>query len=323
MEGWREPKARPHVRALHSSDEEYPHRLRALRPPPPRVFLLGAWNHDGPWVAIVGARNATEDGIDVARSLARSMVARGAAVVSGLARGIDAAAHEGALDAGGLSGAVLGTAIDQAYPRENAVLQARLSRSLGLMSEISPGAPATRGTFATRNRLLAAIADVVVVVQGRARSGSLITAGEAARLGRPVAALPWDCREPLGEAPHALIRQGIAKLVRNADDVLELIPAVRGGARAPHRAGRGEAFASPGPGARSASRVGPGSLEELAPAEAALYRALRERPLPLDHLAQSASLTASELAAALLALELSGLARRTPGGLARKIRRAV
>jgi len=156
---------------------------------------------------------------------------RGVAVVSGLARGIDTAAHQGALDAPGVSGAVLGTGVDRAYPRENAALQARLARSLGLMSEIPSGGTATRGTFATRNRLLAAMVDVVVVVQGRAGSGSLITAQEAARLGRPVAAIPWDSREPLGEAPHALIRDGVATLVRDADDVLDLIPGFREGAR--------------------------------------------------------------------------------------------
>lgn len=270
-----------------------------------------------------GSEDATEDGIDVARGLARSLAGRGIAVVSGLARGIDTAAHQGALDAPGVSGAVLGTSIDRAYPRENAMLQARLSDSLGLMSEIPVGVSATRGTFATRNRLLAAIADVVVVVQGRAGSGSLITACEAARLGRPVAAIPWDSREPLGEAPHALIRDGVATLVRGADDVLDLIPGFGGHAEDTIRAGSRASRESLAPAsAVGRPREAPDVLDGLAPAEVALYRALRERPLPLDHLALSASLTASELAVALLTLELSGLARRT-GGLARRTRRAV
>ncbi len=252
----------------------------------------------------MGARNATEDGLDVARDLARSLAARGIAVVSGLARGIDAAAHEGALDAGGPSGAVLGTSLDDVYPRQHASLQLALAHSLGLMSEIDPGRSATPGTFATRNRLLAAIADVVIVVQGRAGSGSRITADEAFDLGRPVGAMPWDPREPLGEAPHRLIRAGKATLVRNVEDVMELL-------------GMGD-------GARTAGRSGavPDPVDHLPSHEAALYQALRERPLSLDHLAAAAQLTAQELSVALLALELNGLAQRAPGGLARRTRRA-
>lgn len=292
------------VRALRPSEEGYPRGLRDLKAPPDPVYLVGPWDHRGPCVAVVGARDATEDGIDVARDLARSLCERGVAVVSGLARGIDAAAHEGALAAGGPSGAVLGTSVEEIYPREHAALQRALAGSLGLMSEIRPGAPATPGTFASRNRLLAAIADVVIVVQGRAGSGSLITAEEALGMGRPVGALPWDSREALGEAPHALIRAGKAMLVQGALDVMELLGMAGGNA------------------ARSVSRPAAVGTASLAPHEAALYRALRERPLPLDHLAAQARLSASELGQALVALELGGLARRAPGGLARRTRRA-
>jgi DNA processing protein len=266
------------------------------------VYLVGPWDHPGPTVAVVGARNATEDGLDVARELGRTLAGRGVAVVSGLARGIDAAAHQGSLDAGGPSGAVLGTPIDEIYPREHVWLQNALSRSLGLMSEIASGTPPTPRTFAARNRLLAAIADVTVVVQGRAGSGSLLTAKEALRLGRPVGAMPWDSREPLGEAPHELIHSGRATLVRHAEDVMALL-------------GMGT-----GPAAAGRSRDVAPHLEHLTPHEAALYRALRERPRSLDHLAEAAKLTASQLTVALLTLELNGLARRAPGGLARRAR---
>jgi DNA processing protein len=256
-------------------------------------------------VAIVGARNATDDGQDVARELGRTLAERGIAVVSGLARGIDAAAHQGALEAGGQSGAVLGTSLDEIYPRQHASLQLSLARSLGLMSEIPPGGCSIPATFASRNRILAAIADAVVVVQGCAGSGSLITAKEALRLGRPVGAVPWDPRESLGRAPHELIRAGKATLVRNADDVLDLL---RPGAET-----RGTAADGP--------RVDAIDMDRLPPHEAALYRALRDHPRSLDDLALAASLTAAEFGAALLALELSGLARRAPGGLARRTRR--
>ncbi|HYR51800.1 MAG TPA: DNA-processing protein DprA [Candidatus Dormibacteraeota bacterium] len=301
MEGRREgPDGGPRTRRV--LDADYPARLRELSSPPDPLFLTGRWDHPGPHVAIVGSRSATEDGLDVARELAAALSARGVAIVSGLARGIDAAAHEGALGAGGLTGAVLGTSLDEIYPPEHAGLHQSIARSLGLMSEIPPGAHASRNTFAARNRMVAAMADVVVVVQGAAGSGAMITAQEAARMGRPVAALPWDSRDPLGEAPHELIRSGRATLVRNAADVLELI----------------------GIGDTAPRRVAPThSLPlHLAPHEDALLRALRERPLPLDQLAASAQLTASEVSVALIGLELRNLARRLPGGVAQRTARA-
>jgi len=210
-------------RTLHAPDADYPARLRELSSPPDPLFLIGRWDHPGPQVAIVGSRHPTEDGCDVARELAAALCERGVAIVSGLARGIDAAAHEGALDSGGLTGAVLGTSLEVVYPPEHTELQQRVAHSLGLMSEIPREASATRNTFASRNRIVAALADVVVIVQGRRGSGARITAEQAARLGRPVAALPWDSRETLAELPHDLIRSGNATLVRGVDDVLGLI----------------------------------------------------------------------------------------------------
>ncbi len=319
-------KVEPEVRTLRPSEKDYPRGLGDLKAPPDPVYLVGPWNHPGPCVAIVGARDATEDGIDVARALARVLSERGIAVVSGLARGIDAAAHQGALLAGGPSGAVLGTSVDEAYPREHASLQLDLARSLGLMSEIRPGASPSPGTFASRNRLLAAIADAVIVVQGRFGSGSLITAEEALRLGRPVGALPWDSREPLGEAPHAMIRAGKATLTRNAEDVMDLLSA-RDDSRSRDDT-RALSGGEPTPRAAAPAkqagrvRVAEDVAGRLPPHEAALYGALRDHPRSLDDLAAAARLSASELGVALLALELGGFARRAPGGLARRTRRA-
>ena len=270
------------------------------------VFLAGPWDHHGPMVAIVGTRNASDDGRDVARHLAGALAKRGVAILSGLARGIDGAAHEGALAAGGASGAVLGTPLDVTYPREHALLHQRLRRSLGLMSEIPAGGPITRNTFAARNRMLAALAHVVVVVQGQRGSGALITAKEAMRLGRTVGAIPWDSRDPLAEAPHHLIHDSFATLVRGAEDVMDLIRPGASRERSAPRALR--------------PAVTPDRIERLPPHERALYRALRERPLALDQLSELAGLTATELGVALVALELSGLARREPGGQARRAR---
>jgi DNA processing protein len=301
--GWRESREGNRGRTLRVGDERYPERLRHLSSRPDPVYLLGPWDHPGPHVAVVGARDATDDGRDVARMLSRGLAERGAAVVSGLARGVDAAAHEGALEAGGVSGAILGTSLDKIYPSEHGELQRKLSRSLGLMTEIPSGSSATRVTFAKRNRILAALADVVVVVQGGQDSGSFITAKAAIRLEKPVAAVPWDCREPLAAIPHMLIQKGMATLVTSADDVLKLL---KPGEQTPRTARR----------ERSSSI----DVSQLAPHEAALYLALREHPRSLDDLALAASLTAPELGVALVTLELAGLASRMPGGLARKLR---
>jgi len=288
------------IREVGRDETGYPERLKDLGSAPDPVFLAGRWDHPGPFVAIVGTRDASDDGRDVAHDLARALAECGVAILSGLARGIDAAAHEGALAADGVSGAVLGTPLDVTYPRQHVSLQDRVRRSLGLMSELRSGDPTTRNTFAARNRMLAALADVVLVVQGRERSGALLTAKEALRLGRPVGAVPWDSRDPLGEAPHGLLREGKATLVCSADDVRRLM-------------GLGD-------NARSAPR-GPVPLPSLEPHEAALYRALRNRPRPMDELALVSGLTAAELGVALLSLELQGIARRDPGGLARRLRR--
>jgi DNA processing protein len=305
-------------RAVARGDPEYPPRLLDLSAPPPFLYLAGAWNHHGATVAIVGSRHATDDGRDVARSLAADLARGGAAVVSGLARGIDAAAHEGALEAGGRSGAVLGTSLERRYPRGHETLHEALEHSLGLMSELFPGAPASRSTFAARNRLVAALADAVVVVQGREASGALLTVRAAETLGRPVGAVPWDSREPLGAAPHALIRAGRATLVRNAEDVWAMMAlGVAGGAT-------GASAPEPGPSGPSRAQPGrsvpPAPRPTLSGPESRVLAALRDRPQPLDDVAARADLPASEAGASLVALELLGLARREPGGRYRRAR---
>lgn len=292
-------------RAVALEDPAYPSGLRTLPGAPPVVFLQGVWDHEGPAIAVVGARDASDDGCDVARSLAGALAEQGVAVLSGLARGIDAAAHRGALEAGGRSGAVLGTGLDRCYPAAHRELSRALARSLGLMSEILPGSSATRSTFASRNRLLAAISDAVVVVQGREQSGALLTAEAARRLGRPVGAIPWDSRDPLGAAPHALIRTGDATLVRDASDVLELL-----GKRSTPQPTRSS---DPAPVPMPAAAIGE--------RETRLWRALRSRPQPLEAAARAADLSIADAGAALVLLEILGRARREPGGAVRRVGR--
>ena len=312
-------------RAVPVHDRACPAGLSSLAGGPRVVFLAGPWSHPGPLVAIVGARDASDDGYDVAYGLARSLAEQGVAVVSGLARGIDAAAHRGALEAGGTSGAVLGTGLERVYPKEHRALQRALSGSLGLLSALLPGAPPTRTTFASRNRVLAAISGAVVVVQGRERSGALLTATAARRLGRPLAAVPWDSRDPLGAAPHALIRAGAATLVRGAADVLELLGA---GARKPEVSGlagcstAGAPAAAPEAAMTAAAMPGaPAEGAALGDREELLWAALRERPEPLDHAALRAKLTIAEASAAFVLLEILGRARREPGGAVRRVGR--
>lgn len=311
-----EGRAAP-VRRAARGEAGYPERLRELERPPDAVYLAGAWTGAAPAVAVVGARDASPDGLDVARWLAAGLAASGVVVLSGLARGIDSAAHESALDAGGRSGAVLGTGIDRIYPPENADLTRRLRDSVGLLSELAPGVGGRRATFATRNRLLAALADVTVVVQGRARSGALITAREAWVLGRPVAAVPWDSRDPLGEAPHRLIRSGRATLVRGPEDVLDLLPA----GALPTARRRDAPRAAPGGPPRGGAHSPGRPAGDLDPSEARLLAALRDRPQSLDVAALKAGLSAATAGAALVTLELRGLVRSGPGGLVRRTRR--
>jgi DNA processing protein len=179
-------------------------------------------------VAIVGARRATPDGIEVARALGRGLAAAGVTVVSGMALGIDSAAHAGALEACGPTVAVLASGADVAYPRSKARLYRELVDGQCVVSEMPPGFQPFRWAFPARNRTIAALADVTVVVEATARSGSLITAEFAADFGRQVAAVPGRVTAPQAQGTNALIIDG-APLIRHARDVLDLLFGAGGG----------------------------------------------------------------------------------------------
>ena len=301
------------ARAVPPEDAAYPRRLRdleklerndSLRPDVrvrrsksalrPTVFLRGSWSSNCT-VAIVGSRRATLDGVRVARDLAASLAEHGIAVVSGLAQGIDAAAHEGALDAGGRSGAVLGTSIEDCFPASHARLQERIAGSLGLMTEVFPGWPSSQRSFSERNHLLAAISDLIVIVQGDGKSGALITTSAARAMERPVGAIPWDIYEAFGAAGHRLLHDGHAVLIRGPEDALALLgiePTPRGAKRAAR-------------------------LPTLDGTESRALAAIGRVPRSFDEVAAASGLTAAELGAALLELEILGLARREAGGRVR------
>jgi len=209
------------ARMVVPGSAEYPPGMLALPDPPAALFVRGRPLRELlPGVAIIGSRSGSALGRDVARALGRGLASVGVTVVSGAARGIDAVSHEGALLAeGGATVAVLGSGIDVAYPQRNAGLLARIEAAGAIVSEYPPGVPAEPHRFPARNRLIAASALALVIVEGAAGSGTLITCDHALGLGRPVYALPGPVNSPLSEVPLKLIRDG-ATMIRGTDDLL-------------------------------------------------------------------------------------------------------
>lgn len=209
--------------ALDADGPRYPARLRELADAPPVIFAQGtlATAHP-PAVAIVGTRNASAYGLRVAKALATTCARAGVTVVSGLARGIDAAAHLAALEAGGRTVAVLGTGLDVHYPRTHRALQERIARDGLLLSEQKPGDAGHGGTFPRRNRIIAALADITVVVEAGQGSGALITAERALELHRTVACVPNAIDQPSSMGSNALLKMH-AEPILQAEDLLTLL----------------------------------------------------------------------------------------------------
>lgn len=264
----------------------YPPALDALGDPPAVLWVRGPLPElppTPPAVGIVGTRSASPHALSLTRQIAAELVATGLVVVSGLARGVDTAAHSAAVDAGGLSVGVVGHAVDRVYPAENV----DLARRLTLVSEYPLGTGPKAHHFPQRNRLIAALAAGVLVVEGELKSGSLITATHALECGRTVFAVPGRAGDLRAAGPHRLLREG-AVLTESAADILtELGCSVGGAASAP-------------------------AAPELPPEQAAVYAALSE-PRTLDDLAALTRLSLAELQTALMLLQLSGLAEDSGG----------
>jgi DNA processing protein len=277
------------LNAVCRHEQGYPKALRDDRAGPPIVSWGGALPA-GPAVAVVGTRQASPDGLEVARSLGRGLAAAGVTVVSGMALGIDSAAHEGALQAGGPTVAVLAGGADVAYPRSKRALHARIREGGAVVSEAPPSFTPRRWCFPARNRIIAALASATIVVQAAVRSGSLITAELAMDLGRDVGAVPGSPLDWRSAGANALLRDG-ATVVRDAVDALDLALGVGHGLGTDAEA-------------RTAG---------LDPALNALLRKLGEGRTTIDAIA----LTPAEADAALVGLtelELLGLVQRGPGG---------
>lgn len=302
--------ARPARRLLTLGDADYPLPLQQMADPPLLLYAEGRIDllrH--PALAVVGSRQATAQGLLNARAFAREMAQRGWVIVSGLAAGIDAQAHLGALDAGGATLAVVGTGLDRVYPPAHGDLAARIVEHGLLLSEYALGAAPLPAHFPQRNRIIAGLARGTLVVEATAQSGSLITARLAAEFGREVFAVPGSIHSPQSRGCHALLRQG-AKLVETAQDLIEELDR---SASLPSR----RPSPQPQPQAAGASQVvdGAGSASDGDP----VMRALGHDPATLDALMARCGWPAHELNARLLELELAGQVARLPGGLFQRI----
>jgi len=280
-----ERAARVGARIVAAGDQEYPDRLLDLPDPPPVLFTIGALERlSAPCVAIVGTRRSTSYGERMTFELAAALAHAGVSVISGMARGIDGVAHRAALSAGGGTVAVLGTGVDVAYPAAHRALHAEIGERGLLLSEELPGDRASGGSFPKHNRLIAALAQVTIVVEAPHKSGALITAMHALDLGRDVAAVPGPIDLPQSAGSNALLRDGAIMILEIAD-ALALVGASL-------------------PGARASVDIELADFSDLT--QRAVWAALDAPALDLDALAARASLPARECLAAVSALEMSG-----------------
>jgi DNA processing protein len=290
---------RSEARLVLLEDADYPPSLRAIDLPPPFLLVRGSLRReDGLAVAIVGSRRATPYGLRTAERLGTDLGTRGVTVVSGLARGVDTAAHRGALDAGGRTLAVLGSGVDVVYPPENRRLAAEITAAGAVLSQFPMGTAPLPHHFPARNRVIAGLTLGTVVVEAAERSGALITARLAGELGREVYAVPGNVSSPGSPGTNGLIQDG-AKLVQGWEDVVaEWPPEWRRALR-------------PVPEARGSTERE--TADTVEPGERAILALLGDDPVAVDAVVARSRLPASRVSAGLMALELRGLVRRVAG----------
>jgi DNA processing protein len=298
-----EQVARLGARALITDDPDYPALLREIPEPPPVLFALGNLALLGrPAVAIVGSRDHSDYGGEVARALAWGAASAGLVVVSGMARGLDAVAHTAALDSGGTTIGVLGNGLGVIYPTANRALYERVAASGLLLTEFPPGERPTAGSFPRRNRLISGLARVTVVVEAAEGSGALITAGTALDQGRDVMVVPGNITSPSSVGANRLIRDGAEPLL-SSDDLLQHYPEA---VRPP------EGFADP-------PRAPKALPEGLGAGERAIAELLGTEPVVLDDLVGRSGRPPQELLAGLCALEIAGVVEQRPGRVFRRV----
>lgn len=284
------------ARLVTFTSREYPKSLFEIPDPPPFLYVRGSLQAASRSVAIVGSRKATIYGLNNAKKLSASLASAGITVISGGARGIDTAAHNGALSAGGATIAVLGCGIDTTYPPENRKLFEEIGIHGCLVSECSLGTQPLAENFPRRNRIISGLSKGVLVVEATEKSGSLITAQYALEHGRDVFAVPGPIVSASSRGCNRLIKQG-AKLVDCVEDILEEFQDC---------IGTGDLFAS--------ENSMPHHSFALSPKEAAVYELVARSPLHIDDIINQSELTAGEVSSMLLTLELKGALSALPGG---------
>ncbi len=272
-------------------EEDYPPLLAKINCPPPVIFWQGELQgFDDQTIAIVGTRRATEQGLAFSRELAAALATAGLTVVSGMAEGVDSAAHSGALDAGGKTIAVWGSSLDHLYPPSNRKLADRIRTQGAIISEYLPDTRPDRATFPQRNRIISGLSQATIVVQAGKRSGALITAAHALEQNRELFAVPGSPRSRASDGTNDLIKHGAA-LLTSVDDVFEVLPRLRDQIHV------------------KAAR----SLPDMTATEQDLIDHFRAGPLQIDQLSRAANLPVPDLLELLLALELKGIVREVSG----------
>jgi DNA processing protein len=278
------------ARIISLWDDDYPELLKTIHDPPALLYVLGNISRD-PALAMVGSRRCSATGMQITRRFAREIAESGFTIISGLARGIDSNAHEGALDVEGNTIAVLGCGIDYIYPPENRKLFGRISEQGAIISEYPPGTRPLPGHFPGRNRIISGLSQGVLVVEAASGSGSLITAEFALEQGREIFAVPGALTAPNSDGVNSLLKQG-AHLVTEPQDILNILQ----------------------PGARTTGFNNTLKLlENLTDQEKELVEQLSDEPIQIDDLARKSGLTPMELSAILLQLELQGAVSQLPG----------
>ncbi len=275
-------------------DQHYPQLLSQIPDPPPVLYVLGTLMADAAAIAVVGSRNATQYGREVARQLAADLSKMGVTVVSGMAAGIDTAAHNGAIDGGGQTVAVLGSGLNRIYPSQNSGLYHKIAVHGAVISEFALDADPDARHFPKRNRVISGMSLGTIVVEATRRSGSLITARMALEQNREVFAVPGSVHSFKSTGPHHLIRQG-AKLVEHARHVLE------------------ELHLTAPDDSRGTARDSTVSGVDLSEAEKRVVAALEAYPVDADTLGRRIDMAPGDLAGMLLQLELKGIVQQLPG----------
>ncbi len=284
-------------RIITLADSNYPRLLREIPDPPPFLYVSGQLDHSSVNIAVVGSRNATRYGLTTTKSLCADLASLGITIVSGMARGIDTAAHEGALAGGGKTIAVLGSGLDRIYPTENKKLFQRISKRGAVVSEFSMLTKPEGHNFPMRNRIISGMSLGTVIVEATKKSGSLITARLAVEQNREVFAVPGSIQSFKSTGTHTLIKQG-AKLVEHAQDIVEEL----------------EPYLEIHNGTENAP---PAESENVPPflssEETQIFQLLEPYPIHIDSLVRKLSIEPGKLSSMLLTLELKGLVRQLPG----------